>query len=128
MILHIYLISPDKTPKTCDQCGQVCGEENAVLEKLATTDSMIVMAANAGIFHAIWHPNALQNFERYGVVVADDVAKDLMSGWDVMKREPDKFKALGAYNVFLGFIEEYIRACQKYPYALVESTYRRKED
>ncbi len=87
------------------------------------THNLGKMATEAGIHEALWRP------EEIGVSTAAQLIPLLEIGLEKMKSDPEKFIALepwnkwGAYNVFVPWIEEYLKACKENPDAEI-SVYR----
>lgn len=86
------------------------------------THNLGKMAANAGIYKALWHP------EELGAEHAIDILKSLTNGLEDLKNRPDHFKQFdspngwGLYEHFVPFVEECLQACRKYPNATVRTS------
>lgn len=84
------------------------------------THNLGAMATEAGIYHALWRP------EEINVVYAREVIPLLKRGLKKMKADPERFKkhnaenGWGLYEHFVPFVEEYLKACQEYPDAVIE--------
>ncbi len=79
------------------------------------THNLGKMAAEAGIYEALWRP------EEIGVSTAAQLIPLLEVGLEKMKSDPEKFIALepenkwGTYATFVPWIEEYLNACKENP-------------
>ena len=78
------------------------------------------MAEKAGIYKHLWRPAEIS------IYLAGELIKPLETGLRLMKQNPEKFKEFnaengwGIYEDFISWIEEYIKACKKYPDAVIE--------
>jgi hypothetical protein len=78
------------------------------------------MAKEAGIYMHLWRPDEL------GITKAHQLIEPLRKGLDVLKAEPDRFKALnppngwGSYDGLVRFVEDYLAACVAKPEATVD--------
>jgi len=78
------------------------------------------MAKEAGIYMHLWRPDEL------GITKAHQLIEPLRKGLDVLKAEPDRFKALnppngwGSYDGLVRFVEGYLAACIAKPEATVD--------
>lgn len=77
------------------------------------THNLTTMAAEAGIYEALWRP------EEIGITKAGDLVERLRAGLDLLMNEPDRFKAMnppngwGNYEGLVEFVTEYLHACQE---------------
>ena len=84
-----------------------------------TTHNLAQMAGAAGIYEAIWRP------EEMGAVYGGDLIEKLEIGLAEMKEFPGKYKKFnaengwGTYDQFVPIVEEYLKACKKYPKAKI---------
>lgn len=83
------------------------------------THNLGTMARAAGIYSFLWRP------EELSITTADQLIAPLTVGLAELKADPAKFKKLdspngwGTYDQFVPFVEEYLKACTKYPNATV---------
>lgn len=83
------------------------------------THNLGEMADAAGIYKHLWRP------EEIGITKAVQLIDPLTHGLSRLKSNPDtyeKFNASngwGLYEHFVPFVEQYLRACEQYPNALV---------
>lgn len=77
------------------------------------------MAREAGIYEAVWRP------DENGIELAEQLIEPLEAGIAAMRADQKRFEQLnpsngwGSYETFLPWLEEYLRACKKYPKAKV---------
>lgn len=80
------------------------------------------MANEAGIYEHLWRP------EEISIHLAGELIKPLEAGLRLMKQDPERFKKFnakngwGLYENFIPWIEKYIKACKKYPDAIIETS------
>lgn len=83
------------------------------------THNLSKMADAAGIYYALWRPDEI------GITTAAQLIEPLADGLALLKREPERFKALnpengwGTYEGLVSMVEEYLCACMKDPDAKV---------
>lgn len=86
------------------------------------THNLIRMAAEAGIYEALWRP------EDIGITKAEQLIQPLTNGLALLKSDPKRFAAFnapngwGTYKHFVPFVEKYLAACKENPDAAVEVT------
>ena len=77
------------------------------------------MAEQAGIYMAMWRPDEI------GVEIAAQIIEPLEKGLELLRSNPDRFKAFnpengwGDYDGLVQFAEEYLEACRHFPDARV---------
>lgn len=102
MSLDVYLTTDDKTVYTAN-----------------ITHNLNRMASEAGIYEYLWRPDEI------GVTKAEQLIEPLRDGLALLKSEPDRFKAFnpengwGSYDGLVGFVKQYLAACQENPEAEV---------
>ena len=85
------------------------------------THNLWKMAHAAGIYHHLWHPEAI------GVERAGDLIKPLTAGLERLQAAPEVFRALdlqtgrGSYEELVHFVSEYVDACSHNPGASVRA-------
>jgi len=100
--------------------GKTYTESTEQVYEANITHNLNKMAQEALIYEALWRP------EEIGAVKAKDLIDKLGLGLDAMKNDPEHFKKFnssngwGLYEHFVPFVEEYLKACQEYPEALIE--------
>lgn len=83
------------------------------------THNMTEMASKAGLYGALWHP------EENGWEHAKDLLPTLSSGLKKLYEKPEYFKQFnpengwGSYELLVEFVEGYMKACIKYPKAVI---------
>jgi hypothetical protein len=93
------------------------------------THNLTEMAEKAKLYEVIWRPYKLFNVtdeDEDGVEIhAKDLVDDLLHGLTLLKSEPEEYKKYnpsngwGSYDSLVSFAEEYLKACMKYPEALI---------
>ena len=84
------------------------------------THNLTEMAREAGIYYACWRP------EDARIKTAEELIPVLEKGLSKLKADPTYFKQFnapngwGLYEHFVPFVEEYLKACKKYPDAIIE--------
>ncbi len=85
------------------------------------THNMTPMAAAAGIYELVWHP------DRVGVKTAGQVIEPLRVGIELLRSDPERFMTLnpgngwGDYAGFIRWLEKYLQACTDHPDAEVST-------
>jgi hypothetical protein len=116
MSLDVYLV---ETESTCSCCGR--GGDEQILFSANITHNLGEMAEAVGIYEFCWRP------EEIGVEKAGQLIEPLTNGLELLKSDPDRFKAFnspngwGLYENFVPWVEEYLRACVCNPDALVKA-------
>ena len=83
------------------------------------THNLNEMAEAAGIYKHLWRP------EELGITKAADLIDPLTEGLAKLLADPKKFEAFnspngwGLYKNFVPFVEKYLAACRKNPYAII---------
>lgn len=96
--------------------------ERLVLFEANYTHNAGKMAAEAGIYKIVWHPEELPE-----ISCAGDIIEPLSRGMELMASEPARFIALqpangwGSYATFLPWLRKYLKACKKHPKASIET-------
>ena len=79
------------------------------------THNLNHMAAEAGVYEALWRPEDIDIKKAYQLV------EPLRKGLELLKSDPERFKKFnasngwGKYENLVSFIEDYLAACEKYP-------------
>jgi hypothetical protein len=79
------------------------------------THNLGKMAGKAGIYEHLWHP------EEIGITKASQLIEPLRGGLEKLRANPQHFKQFnpangwGDYEGLVGFIEDYIQACEENP-------------
>lgn len=93
----------------------------AIVFSANITHNLTAMAAAAGIYQHIWHP------EELGITKAQQLIKPLKAALKLLKSDPDGFKrydnenAWGQYNDFVSFVQDYLTACKAKPRANISA-------
>lgn len=81
------------------------------------THNLGKMAGEAGLYEALWRPDEI------GVTKAAQLIEPLGDGLALLLTDPDRFKKLnppngwGDYDGLVSFVDDYRKACCKYPEA-----------
>lgn len=87
------------------------------------THNITKMAAEAGIYKYIWHPEDCTE-----VKTAGDLIESLRAGIKLMEDDPRRFIRLnpengwGSYDTFLPWVRRYLQACVENPKALIRTS------
>lgn len=79
------------------------------------THNLNNMAEKAGIYKHLWRPEELEITQAYSLI------EPLKKGLDLLKSEPERFKAFnpengwGTYEGLVNFVEKYLQACIENP-------------
>ena len=79
------------------------------------THNLNTMAEAAGIYYALWRPEAV------GYKKARQLIDPLTIGLNLLKSDPERFKIFnakngwGAYKDLVLFVEKYLSACEQHP-------------
>ena len=85
------------------------------------THNLTKMAAEAGIYEIVWYP------EEAGIKKAGKLIEPLEAAIEVMKEDPERFKAFnhengwGTYDGFVQWLERYLEACKENPKARISA-------
>lgn len=127
MSLDVYLKDPTETYET------------GWLYEANITHNLGRMAAEAGIYKALWRPHRLKpgydipgedykaewEFEDNNPTRAKDIIEILEKGLDDLKARPEHFKQFdspngwGTYKRFVPFVEKYLEALKEYPDSII---------
>jgi hypothetical protein len=121
--LDVYLIGPDRQ----DECVCECGHAHVKTVSDSLYDGNVThnlgrMAGEAGIYQHLWRP------EELGITTAKQLVEPLKAGLELLRAEPDRFKALnpengwGDYDGLVRFVTGYLMACEDYPDATVRAS------
>jgi len=122
MSLDVYLMGPKKKEKCqCFNCGDIHRKRERI-EYFSSniTHNLGKMAGKAGIYQHLWRP------EELGIKKAKKLIRPLREGLAKMKANPryyEQFNAdngWGLYEHFVPWVEEYLKACETYPNAIIE--------
>lgn len=84
------------------------------------THNLNTMAGEAGIYEHLWRPDEI------GITKAGELIEPLKVGLALLKSDPERFKAFnpkngwGTYDGLVGFVVDYLAACEKDPDADIE--------
>lgn len=112
MSLDVYL----KTKK-CPHCGR-----RDELWHANITHNLVSMAAEAGIYDIVWHPENLR------IRSAGRLIGPLTDAISVMRADPERFKIYnpennwGDYDGFVAWLDRYLDACKEHKNAVVETS------
>lgn len=97
-----------------------CGRSVEAVYSANITHNLIIMAEMAGIYHAIWRP------EELGITKAKELVFLLRPGLLKLTIDEDYYKKYdspngwGTYDNFIQFVQDYLKACEDNPEALVK--------
>lgn len=83
------------------------------------THNLAKMADQAGLYECLWRPDENE------IEKASQLIEPLKKGLDSLKSDPNRFKKLnpengwGSYEGLVSFVENYLKACEKYPDAMI---------
>jgi hypothetical protein len=83
------------------------------------TGNLSKMAAEAGLYQALWEPHL------FGIFTAQQLITPLRDGLALLRRDPERFKPFnpengwGNYEGLVQFIADYLAACEQHPTAKV---------
>jgi hypothetical protein len=81
------------------------------------THNLVDIAKEAGIYTHLWRP------EEIAIDYARQLVEPLTEALNLLKETPDRFIRLnpqnrwGSYDVFVKFVEDYLKACKEHPSA-----------
>jgi hypothetical protein len=93
--------------------------QSTVVYDANITHNLGEMAKEAGIYACLWRPDEID------ITKAAQLIEPLRDGLALLKSDPERFKRLdspngwGLYIHFVPFVEQYLKACEKYPDAEV---------
>lgn len=96
------------------------GHETNCVFTYNVTHNLGKMASKAGLYDACWRP------DEHGYTHANMLIEPLKTGLKQLKSDPKYFKTYnpdngwGTYEGLIEFVEAYLAACKKFPYATVE--------
>ena len=114
MSLDVWLIEGT----ACPHCGEVIDGGIPVFE-WNITHNLNTMADKADIYKALWRP------EELNITQAWDLIDLLQSGLSSLLNFPDYYEKFnpengwGDYQGLVRFVENYLKACRKYPNARI---------
>ena len=122
MSLDVYLTGETREVECiCNECGdRHTRTETEEIYWANITHNLCKMAMEAGIYKELWSPDEI------GITKARQLIDPLSRGLDLMRSDPERFKALnatngwGTYRDFLPWIAKYLEACRENPDADVE--------
>lgn len=110
-------LNPDVEPVTFSG-----SDESREIYSANITHNLGKMAAEAGIYEALWHPN------ENGIRVASEMINFLEDGLAKLRAQPDHFRQFnspngwGLYDSFVPFVEDVLSACREHPNAKVRNS------
>lgn len=119
MSLDVCLEAP-QVPKKCHHCdGTGFYTDSDAYYSSNITHNLGQMASAAGIYMHLWRPDELK------INKAVDLIEPLRKGLALLKSDPKEFKKFnapngwGLYENFVPFVENYLKACEEHPEAIV---------
>jgi hypothetical protein len=106
---------PGREPVT-----MMVGGDNGEVYSANITHNLNKMAEEAGIYQHLWRPDEIN------VDIASELIDPLTQGLIRLAADPDKFKQFnpsngwGDYQGLVSFVAQYLDACQKFPFAVIE--------
>ncbi len=137
MSLDVCLI---RNKKVSYDDGKTFSEEREGVFSANITHNLGKMAAEAGIYEALWRPHRLKpdynapeddytaemRFENTCVTKASEIVPIVEKGLADMIARPSHYKQFdadngwGKYKDFLPWVANYLEACKEYPNAIIE--------
>lgn len=99
--------------------GKTHTEQNETVYNANITHNLGKMAGEAGVYIALWRP------EEIGKKKAGEIVELLEKGLADLKARPEHFEKFnspdewGMYGDFVPFVQKYLKACKKYPDAII---------
>jgi hypothetical protein len=96
----------------CPHCGKLIESSEETVYSANITHNLSRMAAAAGIYKHLWHPDEV------GIETAGQLVEPLKEGLQKMIDNPSDYKKYnasngwGMYEHFIPWIKEYIEACE----------------
>lgn len=123
MSLDVYLDGP-LVSRTCQctECGNRHETKPVTYWGANITHNLARMAAEAGIYGIVWHP------EDNGITHANNLIVPLDAGIARLKADRKRFEAFndpdgwGLYEHFVPWLERYLAVCREYPDATVRAS------
>jgi hypothetical protein len=90
-------------------------EEELTVYPTNITHNLNRMAMEAGVYEPLWRPDEI------GITKAHQLIEPLKTGLADLIARPEHFKQFnssngwGLYKHFVPFVEEYLKACERYP-------------
>ena len=119
MSLDIWLHDTKEIEIECSECGHKRMVKPKVFE-LNITHNLNTMAKEAGIYYAMWRPEEIEATKAKHLIFI------LKYGISKLKNNPEHFKKFnpengwGKYEYLLEAAELYLKACYKYPEAIID--------
>ena len=105
-----------EVPCVCSRCyHEHLRDKTEEFFSANVTHNLGAMAREAGLYVCLWHP------EDIGITKAIQLIEPLRAGLALMKSDPERFKKYdplnkwGSYDVFVPWIENYLKACEENP-------------
>lgn len=122
MSLDVTLYTVERQFVSCNHCGGTVevAVKSAEVYEANITHNLNAMAAEAGIYGIVWHP------ETNGIERAVQLIEPLRKGIQDMKARREHYEKFnspngwGLYENFLPWLERYLTACEGWPDAKVE--------
>lgn len=95
----------------------VASEEGETVYTANITHNLNKMAAEAGIYEALWRP------DEHGMTKAAQLIEPLTEGLSALRADPARFETFnpsngwGDYDGLVTFVARYLAACEQYPHA-----------
>ncbi len=119
MSLDVYLYREEDIE--CPECKHVFAVvSNDEVYWANITHNLARMAAEAGAYEALWHP------EKIGAKKAGDITRILAAALALLESCPERFTEFnasngwGVYEEFVLFVRRYLEACEQNPHARIE--------
>ena len=117
MSLDVYLTMGEDRIEECPRCGGK-GFINHGPDEVHwanITHNLNTMAGEAGLYEALWRPDEI------GITKAKQLIPILMKGLSLLLSYSERFEEFdasnrwGTYDSLVGFVKEYLQACESYP-------------
>lgn len=100
--------------------GEGWGDQSNPMFEQNITHNLGPMAGKADLYLPLWRP------EEMGITHASQLIEHLEKGLEALKASPAEFELFtpsnkwGSYEGLVKFVAQYLEACRKYPFAVVE--------
>jgi hypothetical protein len=121
MSLHIYLRLGEKVLANCPECGHsILVEKKSIVFSTDISYNFVPVSKEAGVYECIWKTRENK------FIFAKDITDQLQYGLNQLKSDPNYFAGFdnsgewATYKNFVYLIDEYLKACLKFPDSTIE--------
>jgi len=84
------------------------------------THNLGKMAAEAAIYECLWRPEEVKCFYAKDLIIKLEAALIKLKNYPLEFKQFNPSNGWGSYDIFVTWTEKYLKACKKYPKALIE--------